>query len=92
MYHAGVILENLASGNVPDKGAVKAALEEYLPESVIWADFISSLDDIYKTAYNRATDDTALILGIVTEMAAGLRDGAGKYLSNHGEDIPGVVD
>ena len=92
MYHAGTIVESLASGNVPDKDAVRAALEAYLPEGVIWADFITSLDDIYKTAYNRATDDTALVLGIVTEMAAGLRDGSGKYLQEHGVNIPGGSD
>ena len=92
MYHAGTILEALAAGDVPDKGAVKAALEEYLPEGVIWADFISSLDDIYKTAYNRSNDDTKLVLDIVKEMSSGLRDGAGKYLRDHGSEIPGAVD
>jgi hypothetical protein len=89
MYHAGTILQSLAAGDVPSAGAVKAALEEYLPEGVMWADFISSLDDIYKTAYNRANDDTQLVLEIVVEMAAGLREGSGKYLSDHGTELPG---
>ena len=92
MYHAGTILQSLASGAVPDKGAVKAALEEYLPEGVMWADFISSLDDIYKTAYNRSNDDTKLVLEIVVEMAAGLRDGSAKFLRDHGTELPGSVD
>ena len=68
-----------------------AALEEYLPEGVIGSDFVASLDEIYKTAYNRTNDDTRLVLGIVTEIAAGLRDGSGKYLRDHGESIPDVI-
>lgn len=92
MYHSGTIVEALASGNVPDANAVKAALQEYLPEGVIWADFIASLDDIYKTAYNRTNNDTQLVLGIVVEMAAGLKDGAGKYLRDHAVEIPGALD
>ena len=92
MYHSGVIVQNLAAGDVPDKGALRAALEEYLPEGVMWADFISSLDDIYKTAYNRTNEDGLLILGIVGEVAAGLKDGAGKYLQDNGESLPGVLE
>ena len=92
IYHSGTIVESLATGDVPDKDAVKSALEAYLPEGVMWAEFIASLDDIYKTAYNRTSDKTQDVLEVVAALAAGLSDGAGKYLREHSVEIPGVVD
>ena len=92
MYHAGGVIENLAAGDVPSADELKPALEEYLPEGVIWVDFIASLDDIYKTAYNRLGEDPQKVLEIVVEIAAGCREGAGKYLQDHGSDIGNVID
>ena len=92
MYHAGSVVERLSAGDVPDREVLKAALEEYLPEGLIWTDFIASLDDIYKTAYNRLGEDPQKVLEIITEIAAGCRDGAGKYLEDHGAGISDVID
>jgi hypothetical protein len=92
IYHSGTIIESLSAGDIPDSDAIKAALQEYLPEGVVWADFVTSLDDIYKTAYSRVDGENGqLVLDIVEEIAAGCRDGAGKYLRDHAVEIPGVV-
>jgi len=91
IFHSGSIIEALASGNVPDADTVKSAMIEYLPEGAIWSDFIASLDDIYKTAYSRANDDTQLALDILVEIAAGCREGASKYIQSHAEEVPDIV-
>lgn len=92
IYHSSVIIEALSSGAVPEANAVRAALEEYLPEGAIWADFIASLDDIYKTAYSRTNEDAQLVLEVVTELAAGCKEGAVRYLNEHSVPVPGTVD
>ena len=88
IYHSGTIVESLATGDLPDKDAIKAALEAYLPEGLMWAEFIASLDDIYKTAYNRTNEKTQDVLDVVAALAAGCKDGAGKYLREHAIEVP----
>jgi hypothetical protein len=92
IYHAGGVIEALASGNVPTADILAPALEGYLPEGLIWVDFIESLNDIYKTAYSRTNGDTQLALSILVEVAAGCRQGAGRYLQENPSGIPEVIE